>query len=161
MKEAAMVTRSSSLMRERAKIGDPSVAIPLHGFVLPAALGSFVQGIERSRAMLDLDDDWDGEGSPGYAEATWRRAVGIAIASASRFFAVYDEVPPAPSIAKGPDGSVDVLWQSVSKKVMINVPADSGSIAYHGYDPDNPEREIKGLLDPADANGWILSWLTE
>ena len=156
-----MVTRSSGVIGKRAKIGDPSVAVPFHGFVLPAALGSFVQGLERSRAMLDLDDDWDGEGSPGYAEATWRRAVGIAIESASRFLAVQDELPPAPIIAKGPDGSVDVLWQTGSKKMMVNVPADGESVAYHGFDPDNPEREIKGLLDPADANGWILSWLTE
>jgi hypothetical protein len=134
---------------------------PFYGFLLAAELGSFVPEIERSRAMLDLADDWDGDGSPGYAEATWRRAVGIAIESSSRFLAVHDEVPPPPAIAKGPDGSVDLLWRSGSKKLMINVPADAGSVTFHGFDRDNPDREIKGVLAPEDANGWIVSWLTE
>jgi hypothetical protein len=27
----------------------------------------------RNHALLDLDDDWDGEGTAGFAEQTWQR----------------------------------------------------------------------------------------
>ena len=77
---------------------------------------------------------------PGYDEATWRRAVAIAIGSASRYLAIHEAVPPVPTIAKGPDGSVDVLWQVDTKKLMNNVPADDGAIAFHGFDRGKPGR---------------------
>src|SRR5688572_9823361 len=141
-----MVARSSTATQKQTGASAPSGAIPLHGFALPAALGSFAQEIDRSRAKLELADDWDGDGSPGYAEATWRRAVAIAVGSAARFLTLHGEVPPDPAIAKGPDGSVDVLWRSGTKKLMVNVPADGGTVTCHGFDRDNPDREIKALL---------------
>jgi hypothetical protein len=134
----------------------------LHGFAVPDELAHFVPAIERSRAMLNLEDDWDGEGSPGYAEETWRRAVRLAIESAKSFLLTHDEPAPIPAFSKGPDGSVDVLWRSGRRKVMINVPAEEDEpITYHGFDRENPHREIKGCLDPANHNEWILVWLTE
>lgn len=33
--------------------------------------------IERSRRILELNDDWDGEGSPGYAQPTLDIAVEV------------------------------------------------------------------------------------
>lgn len=134
----------------------------VYGVVVPNHLAHFVPAMERSRAMLDLEDDWDGEGSPGYAEETWRRAVGIALESAKHAPSAPQEPLPTPAFSKGPDGSVDVLWRANAKRVMINVPAEAGEpITYHGFDRDNARREIKGLLDPTDANGWIVAWLTE
>lgn len=133
-----------------------------HGFEFPIGLGHFVEPIANSRRMLELEDDWDDEGSPGYQEKTWRVAVSIAVQSATVFLDTHEIVTPAPAIAKGPEGSVDILWTSGTRKVMINVSADEDEpITYHGYDREHASREIKGLLDPADKNEWILGWLTE
>lgn len=139
-----------------------SFQLGLYGFELPGELSPFVQEIERSRAMLDLEDDWDGEGSPGYAEETWRRAVGIAIAGARNYLTTRKAAPPTPVFSKGPEGSVDILWWSGNRRLMINVPAEENDpVTYHGYDRENANRETKGVLDPYDSNGWMLSWLTE
>src|SRR5215216_5948033 len=43
--------------------------------MLPAALAGLEAGIASSRSLLDLADDWDDAGAPGYDEATWQRAV--------------------------------------------------------------------------------------
>jgi hypothetical protein len=132
------------------------------GIAVPEELAHFVPAIESSRAMLNLEDDWDGEGSLGYAEETWRRAVGIAIESAISFLLTHDEAVPTPAFSKGPDGSVDVVWRSGSRKVMINVPAEEDEpITYHGFDREISQREIKAILDPVDHNKWIVVWLTE
>lgn len=144
----------------RARLGGHHVQV--HGFALPSELGVFIPAIECSRAMLELEDDWDDEGSSGYAEETWRRAVGVALASAGSYLRTRLTAPPTPAFSKGPEGSVDILWWSDGKRLMVNVPAeDNEPVTYHGYDRGNPSRETKGALDPSDDNEWMLGWLTE
>src|SRR5262249_55164350 len=45
------------------------------GIEVPRELCPIADAIERSRGMLDLEDDWDGEGSPAYQQEDWERAV--------------------------------------------------------------------------------------
>lgn len=132
------------------------------GITLPTALETFAPGIERSSHFLELSDDWDGEGSPGYHETTWRQAVTLVVRSASAFIESHpEETPPPPIFAKGQDGSIDIVWDAGEKRLMINVPAENDEpVAYHGFDRSNDAREVKGSLDPADQNDWIVRWLT-
>lgn len=134
----------------------------LHGFRLAPELAHFGAAINRSRAMLELEDDWDGEGSPGYTEETWRRAVEIAVESAHGFLELGEQPPPSPAISTGPDGSVDVLWRLGTKKLMINVPTGIDEpITCHGFDPDNPRSTTEGVVEPNKRNTWVLDWLTQ
>jgi hypothetical protein len=102
--------------------------------------------------MLDLADDWDGEGTPGYEEATWRRAVGIVVNSATAFVEVHpDEIPPVPTFMPGEDGSVDILWDTENRRLMMIVPpSDEGPPALHGFDRSDARREIRAMINPDD-----------
>ena len=133
----------------------------LHGFILPAALRHLAVEIERSRSMLDLPDDWDEAGSPGYAEATWERAVGFLVRNASWLWRDYGVPIQAPRIRKGPDGSIDLDWRTPGHELLVNVPADPNESATYYGDDGAGRHQVKGSLDTSAPNQWLLMWLTE
>jgi len=49
---------------------------------LPEPLASLADAIVHSRRILAWPDDWDDEGSPGYDERVWLRAVGFLLSNA-------------------------------------------------------------------------------
>lgn len=153
---------SDIVMSIREQAAKPRFAIIVHGFTLSRALKGFVSPIERSWKIVSLDDDWDGEGSLGYDESTWRQAVSLVVRSASTQVERHpDVILPVPIFAKGQEGSIDILWDSGERRLMINVPAEGdGPVTYHGFDTGNDAREVKGSLDPSDQNDWIVRWLT-
>jgi hypothetical protein len=134
---------------------------------LPAPLVAFAAPIVRSRAMLELEDDWDGEGSPGYAESTWRRVVAFLLDNALALSEDFGAAPPAPKIRKGPHGSIDIHWQLPNRILFVNVPVDTGETAeFFGHDgvrgsDGRFEHTVQGSLDVADEHPWLLMWLTQ
>lgn len=78
---------------------------------------TLLEEIEYSRRILTWEDDWDGNGSIAYQEATWRRAVDYA----KETVALGQDTP---HIYPGPDGSIDLLWQTTEYILLMNVPVD-------------------------------------
>lgn len=134
-------------------IGD-SVSIPL-------PLRHLSTAIAESRKMLDYEDDWDGEGSPGYEEATWRRAVGLLLRCASAAWHEERTRVEAPRITNGPMGSVDIHWALPQRELLVNVPADPEAAPDFYGDNRAGEFAIKGSLDLTRDNRWLAVWLAE
>lgn len=122
-------------------------------------LVDLVKEISASRAILDLQDDWDGEGSPGYAEATWQRAVGCLARGAIRLYAGRGIALPVPKIRKGPMGGIDLHWRTSTRELLVHIPADGGAPADYYGDDRAGGHVVKGTLDPAEENDWLLMWL--
>lgn len=131
------------------------------GFALPSALAHLGAEIERSRAMLGLEDDWDDEGSPGYAETTWSRAIGFLVQNATQLWDGYGIAIEAPKVRKGPDGSIDLDWRTPHHELLVNVPADEADPTSYYGDDGAGARTIKGTLEPTANNRWLLMWLAE
>lgn len=127
---------------------------------MPVALTRIAERIESSRSILELEDDWDGEGAVAYDPATWERATAFLRASASEFFRQYGEGVPAPKIWGGPNGSVDLHWVTDTRELLINVPHDPHDLADYYGDYGAQGVKIKGFLDPNEPNVWIMAWLT-
>lgn len=133
----------------RARPIDPtrdSGPLPPSGW--PEELSAIEREIVRSRVLLDLTKDWDGEGSEGYAEQTWRRAAKIVRQQALATWETQHAVIPTPRIVPGPQGSIDIHWQSESFELLINVPSDP-SVAATFYGDDYGRATVKGELDPS------------
>ncbi|MCH8967458.1 MAG: hypothetical protein IID43_07240 [Planctomycetes bacterium] len=126
---------------------------------LPPQLFSHIRNeIERSREILELKDDFDDEGSPGYSEQVWKRAVEFLANHARWLWETYERVINAPSILPGPDGSIDIHWDDPSYEILINFPADPHAMAGF-YGDDRGEISIKGKFDPSTFNHGLLLWL--
>ena len=135
--------------------------IEVAGHSLPQVLQPVAERLDRSRGMLALGDNWDDEGSPGYAEATWHRAAEIVVGTATAYHRSGGGVVPLPVITKGEAGSIDVQWRTSTRNILISVPAEPDeAVSFYAHDRENEDRDIEGKLNPSADNGWLLRWLT-
>jgi hypothetical protein len=117
------------------------------------------EAIHASRSILDLEGDWDEEGSHGYGETTWNRAAEFVKDAASAFHQRSGVWVDPPKISPGPEGSIDIHWKTSKRELLINIPDDSEEpVDYCGC--GDSKGTIKGKLDTSLTNEWILMWLT-
>jgi hypothetical protein len=121
---------------------------------------SLSNAIRASRYILDLDDDWDEEGSQRFNETTWKRATNFITQVAVSFRKQPDGfwIDP-PRILPGPKGSIDIHWKTLKRELLINVPDDDKCPADY-YGSGGSADIIKGKLETSAKNEWILVWLT-
>jgi hypothetical protein len=126
----------------------------------PPNFDQIMAALDESRRILEWDDDWDGEGSPKYEETTWQRAADFLRSNALRLWEEYASSIEAPRVLPGPDGSIDIHWQTGDHELLVNIPADSDELAtYYGDTPKG--HVIKGKLDTSADNPWLLMWLAK
>lgn len=125
---------------------------------LPDALAHFADAVEKSRWMLDLRDNWDDEGAPGYAQATWERAVRFLLESALGVWRAYGIASPAPQIQNGPEGTIDLLWESSDFSLLLNIPVDEVEPASY-YGSNARGEEMRGTLDARQPHEFLLLWM--
>ncbi len=118
------------------------------------------EAIQSSRSILDLEDDWDEEGSPGYKEFVWNRATQFVKNTSLSFRQDAGFWVDPPRILPGPKGSIDIHWRTSRRELLINIPENDEEPAdYYGSGGANDI--IKGKLDTSSQqNIWILAWLT-
>ena len=114
--------------------------------------------IEQAKLILNLGDDWDGEGSASYSEATLERAIAFLNMHMERLWKSYGIPSPIPSIGPGPDGSIDVHWKQPTWELLVNIPGDANEMAAF-YGDNYGTQKIKGSLNPECFNLGIAEWL--
>ncbi len=124
----------------------------------PSALARLRRVIEESRALLDLPNNWDDNGSPSIAEATWRRATEFLERHARWAWNQHRMAIDPPDITPGPEGSIDLDWDNPRYRMLINIPADPIQLAGF-YGDDRGGISIKGKLDTSLLNKGLLDWL--
>lgn len=114
--------------------------------------------IEQAKRILELGDDWDGEGSPGYSEETFNRADAFLRTHAEGLWESYGIRLPVPRIGPGPDGSVDLHWKLPSRELLVNIPADPNEVPTF-YGDNYGVLKNRGTLEPQKFNPEIVPWL--
>ncbi len=114
--------------------------------------------IEQAKRILELEDDWDGEGSLGYSEDTFNRAITFLTTHVERLWDTYSIPLPIPRIGPGPDGSIDLHWKQPSWELLVNIPADANEMATF-YGDNYAAQKFRGSLDPKNFNLGIATWL--
>jgi len=116
------------------------------------------EAIHSSRRILELTNNWDDEGSPGYQEQTWIRATKFVARAASDYRRHHHVWVIPPRILAGPEGSIDIHWKTQKRELLINIPADNEAGAGY-FGTGGPKDNIKGKLDTSSNNEWVLAWL--
>lgn len=121
---------------------------------LPFELDELYAEIEKSKYMLEYEDDWDDEGSIGYETSTWKRAIQFIADYAKWALNTMSMVIPKPKIYPGPNGSIDILWKSSYYRLLINISKDTDKDAsFYG---DYKWEKIKGTFNPSKVKPGIL-----
>ena len=114
--------------------------------------------IEQAKRILELKDDWDGEGSPGYSEDTFNRAVAFLTTYAERLWESWGIPLPIPRIGPGPDGSIDLYWKQPHWELLVNIPTDPNEAASFSGEDDGGHQS-RGFQDTEKFNEIFETWL--
>ena len=116
----------------------------------PRAVDRVERAIAESRRILNLRDDWDGEGSPGYSKRTWLR-----VGTVLRGLSGEARRLPVPMISPAEAGSVDLYWGKPGHNLLLNVPADTDDpVAYYGI---SGQGRISGVLE--EDISYLVAWI--
>jgi hypothetical protein len=114
--------------------------------------------IERSKDILQLADDWDGEESSGYSPVTLNRAIAFLKTHSAGLWRSYGARLPIPTIGPGPAGSIDIYWKRRTWELLVNIPPTQEEPATF-YGNDYGSQKIKGSFDPTKYTLGIAIWL--
>jgi hypothetical protein len=133
----------------------------VHGFVIPAELEELASEIERSRSILDLEEDWDEAGALGYTEGTWRSAIGLLVRLATAAWKQHRVRFNRIFLLPGDQGSIDIELRSPGHELYITIPADENQEANYYGDDGNWGSKQKGTFPVNKPNAWLAAWLAE
>ncbi|MCL4296134.1 MAG: hypothetical protein KJ077_10420 [Anaerolineae bacterium] len=125
---------------------------------IPIELVDILRAIEQSRYILELEDDWDTEGSKGYQPLAWERVAIFLIKLYQKALESFAVILDTPRIYHAHGGSIDVLWRSDRYQLLVNFPEDENSSASFYGDNFNIET-IKGTFDPTEESCGLLAFL--
>ncbi len=143
--------RSRSVFQQRTSWFDSSNHNPSKGSYAKEDTALDVV-INESQAILETGTEGD---SRSYSLATWRRATQYL-----RRLSLHADLKgyelPLPRILPAQDGSIDLLWKSGQRGLLINFPADEVEATYYGR---KPGLKTSGVLLTDDAHHDLIRWL--
>lgn len=119
------------------------------------------QLIESSRKILDLEEDWDGEGASPIKESTWQRAADFLRRTALTLLSKHSLRLENPSIVPASDGSIDLHRKLPTRELLINIPPNQNECADYYGDNTRGGNIVKGSLNNEAHNDWLFVWLEE
>jgi hypothetical protein len=153
--EEAFLNRKSYL--ERGIVTPRRTPLILFNTCSNQTIRRILEVVEQSKSILDLEEDWDGEGSSAYNAATWQKAVDFLVRNALHVWQSQQLRLEAPRISPGPDGSIDLHWKTSQRELLINIPAEEDQLASF-YGDNKAGQIVKGFLHISKGNQWLLMW---
>lgn len=139
------------------KVSEYKNKIELNGKViqtLPDTLLSLQKSIEKSKYILDLQANWDGEDAEAYTQNVWIKAVSFLCEFSIDIHNTFGKTPVTPNIYHGPEGSIDILWKTDNLNLLLNIPKDDQAATFSGE--NSLGQQYEGSLNP---NNYSLSFL--
>ena|SRR2546422_8585400 len=130
-------------------------------FQHPAAMPELLRStIMESRSLLNLPDNWDGEGSAAYSESTWQRAVNFLVEQWTEFLKTEGRAMELPSILPDSNGSIDLWWDTEEFQLLISIPA-SELLPASLYGHKHGGQKIEYVLNSSKADERLVRWMAE
>lgn len=123
--------------------------------IISSKLSELVAKIDDSKYLIDYrDEDENGEVTI-YELATWVKAVRFLLFMAD--VSIQHNNFPTPNITDGPDGSIDIHWESDAYRLLVNVPSTEEPINFYG---DNHRSfKLKGTFSETEYTKLSVSGL--
>lgn len=130
----------------------------LQNFDTSSKNNALEEEIEHSKYILNFEEDWDDEGASKYKPETWNRGIKYLKGHARWLKENRGISIDTPKISHGPDGSVDILWETEAYKLLLNIPEDINKKATF-YGEDKLGFNLEGELNTDLFNEGLTLWL--
>ncbi len=117
-----------------------------------ASVVRLMNAVQRALPITGLQNDWDGEGSPGYAKETLEKAFEFIMRNIGTAAA-------PPQINPGDSGSIDLYWQDENRYLLINFPPGHDEPSYYGEDRFGST--TGGAIKSTSMGRQVAAWLLE
>lgn len=108
------------------------------GFI-PEELSYLVETIDKSKYILDLQDNWDDEGSSKYDLQTWISAIRFLLNYSKILYEDFNTEVDNPVIYHAPKGSIDIMWEKENYRIVVNILSDGEQAFFYA---DNYKDQI-------------------
>lgn len=128
-------------------------------FSLSRKLSSLYQTIQESKNILELEEDWDGDGALPCNSETYIRSIEFLTDYSNEVLESFDIILDNPEINIARDGSIDLEWRSKNYILLINF-NNSEIIDIQYYGEDNISKTIiKGFIEDKSINKDLAFWM--
>jgi hypothetical protein len=121
---------------------------------IPYIFSELYKEIEASKYILDLKDDWDDAGSPGYDKNTWIKTIQFLVNYSQWFFEKFNRIIYTPKIYPGAKKDIDLLWEKDSFRLLIRINESGESGMF--YADNHKEQITEGQFNIKDINYQLL-----
>ncbi len=119
------------------------------------------QAIRDAKRLIELSDNWDGEGSPGFSTMTLARATNLVRDTVLYLWTTAHIQLSPPEFLPTSDGSIDIEWYVGDKELVLRIPVDPNErVAFYGK--SSSDFSIRGTFSEQSSDrSWLLSWVRE
>ena len=108
---------------------------------------------------INLQDDWDGQGSKGFSEELWQNVIDFLLFIYIELYAEKLKVP-FPLVLPNVDGSLDIDWETESFELLINFPPDPEELIHmYGEKMGSPKNELDVRINRDLAGLVVNEWM--
>jgi hypothetical protein len=147
-------SRQLTYIKNKVKPNDIVYSVLETKLSLNYELKEIVTLLVKSQKILDLDDNWDENGSQKISIESWRSTANFLISYSKKIFKDYGYIIDVPKIYPSIEGSIDIAWEKESYGFMINIDA-SGEIANY-YVDNKADQMAQGVFNPKNFDTNIL-----
>lgn len=151
------IKEDACVKADERNICDNYISIP-HGNTRKNNNRELEKEIEHSKYILSFENDWDEEGAGKYKRETWNRGIKYLEGHARWLKENRNIIIDVPKVSHGPNGSIDILWETEAYKLLLNIPeAISKKATFYGE--DNQGFILEGELNTDLYNEGLTLWL--
>jgi len=126
---------------------------------LAIELKAITEAIKKSESILNLEENWDGEGAESYTREVWSSATNFLWQLAEWAYIHLKLIIPVPRILPSDEGSIDLHWKTDKYELLVSIPSNTDeAIDYYGdnYKEVSPIRSCQEAEEPYKV---IASWI--
>ncbi len=125
-----------------------------------AKLSDIVFSIDQSKAILELEEDWNGDNAERILPETWRKAAVFLMNYSKYILENFSTIIKSPEINPCMNGSIDLVWRTKAARLLINVkPAGNPIIASYYGDLYNNRQAIKSTIEDETVIEHLAFWM--
>lgn len=119
-------------------------------FIIQGNFEKLMIQINKSEKILQLQDNWDDQGSPAISKAAWASTIKFLFDYAKSVLKETGRTIITPKIYPSANGSIDIAWDAPTYEILVNID-NKGKVATF-YADDKNDHMLQGSFNPNEIS---------